>query len=261
VAVWGAKQENKGKRKGLSLAKLLTAGRTDAGLKRSDNEDAYLERPDLGLLVVADGMGGAAAGEVASGIFIDVVMEVFDNKKNTTYKDTLALVKKAFETANSRILDHVKVHPAHKGMGCTAELMAFFNEGYVLGHVGDSRTYLYREGRLVQITKDHSLVQVQIDMGVISEFEARSQSHKNIILRAVGVTDTLEIDIRGIKFHPGDIFLLCSDGLTDMVEDEVLVEVLSTPTALETKAEGLIELAKVVGGEDNITVVMGQILE
>jgi len=147
VAVWGTNQDNKGKRKGLSLAKLLTAGRTDAWLKRSHNEDAY------------------------------------------------------------------------------------------------------------------SLVQIQIDMGVISELEARRQSYKNIILRAVGVTKPLEIDIRGIKFHHGDIFLLCSDGLTDMVDDDVLYEVLSTSTALETKVEGLIELAKVVGGQDNITVVMGQIME
>lgn len=242
------------------MAKLVSTGRTDAGLKRSHNEDAYLEHAETGLLVVADGMGGAAAGEVASGIFIDTVLEVFDKKNDNTYKETLALVKKSFEIANKRILEHVKLHPSHKGMGCTAELMAFFNGGYVLGHVGDSRTYLYRDGKLVQITKDHSLVQVQIDMGVISEIEARTQSHKNIILRAVGVNESLDIDIRGIKFHPGDIFLLCSDGLTDMVENEVIQEVLSTPTCLETKVEGLIELAKVVGGEDNITVVLGQII-
>ena len=243
------------------MAKLVSTGQTDVGLRRSHNEDAYLENPEVGLLVVADGMGGAAAGEIASGIFVDTVLEVFNKKNNNTYKETLTFVKKAFDTANKRILEHVKFHPAHKGMGCTAELMAFFNEGYVLGHVGDSRTYLFRDGKLVQITKDHSLVQVQIEMGLISEMEARNQSHRNIILRAVGINEGLEIDIRGVKFHVGDIFLLCSDGLTDMLEDDVIMEVLSIPTCLEKKVEGLIELAKVVGGEDNITVVLGQIVE
>ena len=243
------------------MAKLVSIGQTDVGLKRSHNEDAYLENSEIGLLVVADGMGGAAAGEIASGIFVDTVLEVFNKKNNNTYKETLTFVKKAFDTANKRILEHVKLHPAHKGMGCTAELMAFFNEGYVLGHVGDSRTYLFRDGKLVQITKDHSLVQVQIEMGLISEMEARNQSHRNIILRAVGINEGLETDIRGIKFYVGDIFLLCSDGLTDMLEDDVIMEVLSIPTCLEKKVEGLIELAKVVGGEDNITVVLGQIVE
>ena len=243
------------------MAKLVSTGQTDVGLKRSHNEDAYLENSEIGLLVVADGMGGAAAGEIASGIFVDTVLEVFNKKNNNTYKETLTFVKKAFDTANKRILEHVKFHPAHKGMGCTAELMAFFNEGYVLGHVGDSRTYLFRDGKLVQITKDHSLVQVQIEMGLISEMEARNQSHRNIILRAVGINEGLETDIRGIKFYVGDIFLLCSDGLTDMIEDDVIMEVLSIPTCLEKKVEGLIELAKVVGGEDNITVVLGQIVE
>jgi protein phosphatase len=143
-------------------------------------------------------------------------------------------------------------------MGCTAELVAFSPDGFVIGHMGDSRTYLYRDGLLRQLTKDHSFVQEQIDQGVISPEQARSHKMRNVILRAVGVRPSLELDTICGKVLPKDLFLLCSDGLTDMVEDVEILKILEQNGHLSDKALQLIELAKEAGGKDNITVVLAQ---
>jgi protein phosphatase len=239
---------------------IALSGQTDVGLKRSNNEDAFLVRSDLNFCLVADGMGGAAAGELASRYFADTCLKIFSKAKADSVSGLLLMVQKAFQMANKCILDHVRQEPRHKGMGCTAELMAFCEEGFVLGHVGDSRTYRFRDGEFKQLTHDHSLVQNMVDQGLISPAEARNHSHRNVILRAVGIEKNLSLDLIKGKSIPGDIYLLCSDGLTDMIDDARIKAALSVGTSLPEKADACISLAKQAGGADNITVVLARVL-
>jgi protein phosphatase len=145
-------------------------------------------------------------------------------------------------------------------MGCTAEVVAFVDDLFVLGHVGDSRTYLFRDGVLRRITKDHSLVQDQVDRKLISEEEARTHAMRNVIIRAVGIEEPLAVDILRGRAFPGDLFLLCSDGLSDMSEEDAIAARLAGPASLADKAEALIALAKAGGGKDNVTVVLCEVL-
>jgi PPM family protein phosphatase len=231
-------------------------GKSDSGLKRTNNEDCFMVRSELGFCLVADGMGGAAAGEIASRIFAETTLELFSSSAGRSEKETIELVQRAFNFANERILSHVKKNPHHKGMGCTAELMAFSDKGFVIGHMGDSRTYCLRDGQLKQLTQDHSLVQNQIDQRLITQAEARNHPLRNVILRAVGIKKKLALDlIRGNTFS-GDLFLLCSDGLSDMVDDNQIRNILFSTAPLLQKVEKLIESANAAGGYDNITVVL-----
>ncbi len=241
------------------MHRIALSGQTDVGLKRTNNEDVFLIRSDLKICLVADGMGGAAAGELASRYFADTCLKVFSQTRADSISELLLLVQRSFQMANRFILDHVREEPRHKGMGCTAELMAFCDGGFVLGHVGDSRTYRFRNGELKQLTHDHSLVQSMVDQGMISPSEARRHSHRNVILRAVGIDKNLQLDLIKGKPLPGDIYLLCSDGLTDMVEDAAITAALAADTPLAAKADACILLAKQAGGSDNITVVLSQI--
>ncbi len=242
------------------MAKIALSGRTDVGLKRTNNEDTFVVKPELNFCLVADGMGGAAAGELASRFFAETAIEIFSEAEGCKTEEIPGLVQKTFIYANERILNHVKKKPEHEGMGCTAELMAFFDDGFVLGHMGDSRTYRFRDGELTQLTHDHSLVQDMVDQGLISPAQARIHSHRNVILRAVGIEKNLSLDLMKGKTKPGDLYLLCSDGLTDMVDDNLIKEVLIADISLPRKVEGFIELARLAGGADNITVVLSKIL-
>jgi serine/threonine protein phosphatase PrpC len=235
-------------------------GKSDIGLKRFSNEDAFAIESEKGLFVLADGMGGEAAGEVASQIFIDTVLEIFSKREIHSKQETLKLVQEAFRLANEKIWSHAERNPKHQGMGCTAELLAFDNQNFVLGHVGDSRTYLLRQGHLRQLTHDHSLIQDQINQGLITPLEAKTHSLRHVILRAVGVNETLAVDLIRGRSLTGDLFLLCSDGLTDMVDDALIQETLSLSANVVQKAEKLIDLAKSEGGVDNITVILCEIL-
>lgn len=239
------------------MLRITCAGKTDVGQKRSNNEDALIIRPDLGFLAVADGMGGAASGEVASSLFVDTVSE----QMSATNQGGIGaeLIQRTFLVANDRIFKRAKENSLHEGMGCTAELLVLHDQGYVLGHVGDSRTYLIRAGKLRQITKDHSLVQDQLDRGLITQAEARTHSMKNVIVRAVGVAQTLAVDIIKGKIQEGDVFLLCSDGLTDMVEDDAICRLLTLPLTLEERAAKLVQAGNAAGGHDNITVALCQV--
>ena len=242
------------------MIKFLAYGQTDTGLKRTNNEDMFVVDRELGLFLVADGMGGAAAGEVASRIFAETTLSVFKNATRHTLDETAELIYRSFGLANESILNHIEQNPEHKGMGCTAEVLSLFGNGFVLGHIGDSRTYRLRNGKFVALTKDHSFVQMQLDQGLITSDEARKHAMKHVILRAVGITDQLSLDIfRGELLH-GDLFLLCSDGMTDMVEDEKIHEILSSAQDLSRKGNRLIEAAKDAGGYDNITIVLVQII-
>jgi PPM family protein phosphatase len=234
-------------------------GKTDMGLIRNNNEDAFIINKDNNFCLVADGMGGAAAGEMASLIFAQTADEVFSNSVPGTEQEAIDCVQATFREANERILAHVVQYPEHQGMGCTAEALAFTSSGFVIGHMGDSRTYRFRQGILKQLTKDHSLVQDQIDQGLITEEQARTHSMRNVILRAVGVRPSPALDtLRGPIFQ-GDLFLLCSDGLTDMVDDREISRVLNLKGDVIQKSELLIDLAKKAGGKDNITVVLAEV--
>jgi PPM family protein phosphatase len=234
-------------------------GKTDRGLIRNNNEDTFVINKDNNFCLVADGMGGAAAGEMASLIFAQTADEIFSNGAPATEQEAIDCVQATFREANERILAHVAQYPEHQGMGCTAEALAFTTSGFVIGHMGDSRTYRFRQGILKQLTKDHSLVQDQIDQGLITEEQARTHSMRNVILRAVGVRPSPALDtLRGPIFQ-GDLFLLCSDGLTDMVDDSEISRVLNMNSDVIQKSDLLIDFAKKAGGKDNITVVLAEV--
>lgn len=234
-------------------------GATDVGNVRTNNEDVFYICEACHYCLVADGMGGAAAGEVASQIFADTAKAVFTGHDGLSEENTIARVQTTFKLANDKILKHVGRNPHDQGMGCTADLLAFSQDSFIIGHVGDSRTYRLKNSTLKQLTKDHSLVQEQLDQGLISPEEARRHAMRNVILRAVGVNDTVALDILKGKKNPGDLFLLCSDGLTDMVAESALLALLGTDASLQEKTNGLIKLAKHAGGKDNVTVALSAV--
>jgi protein phosphatase len=231
-------------------------GKTDIGLKRKNNEDVFVVSPELDFCLTADGMGGAAAGELASKIFADATQDIFTGNTDRSHKEVLYRIQKAFRDANENILEHVIQNTSHKGMGCTAELLAFSDEGFIVGHIGDSRTYRLRKGHLEQLTQDHTMVQQQFEEGLISSDQIKQHPLRNVIYRAVGIKEELALDLIIGKIFTEDLFLLCSDGLTDMIPDEQIREILCTATDISRKAEELIETAKIAGGTDNITVAL-----
>lgn len=243
------------------LKRISFHGATDVGNVRGKNEDTYhfCETGRYGL--IADGMGGAAAGEIASKIFADTAKKVFDGRQQWSETDSITLVQKTFRLANREILKHVMNFPQDQGMGCTAELLVLFKGGFVIGHVGDSRSYRLKNNHLTQLTKDHSLVQDMLDKKLITQEEARRHAKRNVILRAVGASEAITIDVIKGKGNDGDLFLLCSDGLTDMVDDDAILKILKDDHPLPGKPAALIDLAKAGGGKDNITVVTAQLLE
>ena len=235
-------------------------GATNVGNVRTNNEDVFYICEACHYCLVADGMGGAAAGEVASQIFADTAKAVFTGHDGLSEENTIARVKTTFKLANDKILKHVGRNPHDQGMGCTADLLAFSQDSFIIGHVGDSRTYRLKNSTLKQLTKDHSLVQEQLDQGLISPEDARRHAMRNVILRAVGVNLTVALDILKGKTNPGDLFLLCSDGLTDMVGDPAVFSALCADGSLSEKSAALIQLAKQAGGKDNVTVVLSAVV-
>lgn len=235
------------------------SGATDVGNIRPNNEDVFDISEAWHYCLVADGMGGAAAGEVASQIFADTAKAVFAGHDGMSEENTIARVHNTFKLANDTILKHVGRNPHDHGMGCTAELLAFTQDSFIIGHVGDSRTYRLKGNSLDQLTKDHSMVQDQLDKGLITPKEARRHALRNVILRAVGTDDTVALDILKGKKKPGHLFLLCSDGLTDMVEESSVLATLCDEGTLDEKTNALIKLAKQAGGRDNVTVVLSAI--
>lgn len=240
------------------LLQISACCESDKGLVRSYNEDTCLVNNEDCYYLVADGMGGAAAGETASGMFRDTVVELFAlTPKQRLDDDSLQeLINECFQSAHRRMLAHAKQQPADKGMGCTAELLAYRNNSIVIGHVGDSRTYRLRNSRLVQLTTDHSFVQKQAELGLITEEQARTHAMKNLILRAVGSGNRLEVDMICSDVKPGDLFLLCTDGLTSMVSKKEIREILCYELVPEVKMTMLIDQANFNGGRDNVSVVL-----
>lgn len=201
-------------------------------------------------------MGGAAAGEVASSIIGETASELFLADQGNSLETMQELVRECFLSAHARILSQARETPAYSGMGCTAELLACKQDRFVLGHVGDSRTYLLRRDNLERLTTDHTLVQAQQDQSLISHEQATNHSLRNVILRAVGIGETLEVDIIDGSIQSGDLFLLCSDGLSAMVDDEKIKELLMFDGPLPLKATLLVDQANSAGGRDNVSVVL-----
>ncbi len=208
--------------------------------------------------LVADGVGGRAAGEVASRLFCQAAEDILGN--SDAADDGRSLVERVFQLAHKNIQTIACSKQQCEGMGCTAEVMLIEGCEAVIGHVGDSRTYRYRNGRLFLLTEDHSFVFEQIKAGAISKDQARKHPMKNVILRAVGIEEHVKIDIVTTRIEVGDIFLLNTDGLSDMVEDELIEKVLSMNLKLQAKVEMLVALAKSAGGKDNIAVVLLQVV-
>jgi PPM family protein phosphatase len=222
---------------------------SDVGRQREGNEDSMLEAPPL--FAVADGMGGAQAGEVASGIAVDTLAEMSPDPDNGEE----ALVE-AITEANRRIHDRAKEDRELAGMGTTVTAALVHDGKVTLGHVGDSRAYRWRQGELAQLTDDHSLVAELERHGKITAAEARVHPQRSMILRALGIGADVEVDTYCFEGGEDDVFLLCSDGLSGLVHDQVIEEVLESAESLELAARELIELANLSGGPDNITTVL-----
>jgi protein phosphatase len=227
------------------------AALSDVGREREGNEDSFLERPPL--FVVADGMGGAEAGEVAS----QTVVAVFEDAVEAG--DMPDSLEATVQTANGRIHAMAEEDASKVGMGCTTTASYAAGGRLTTAHVGDSRLYRLRDGSFEQLTDDHSLVGGLVRLGQLTPEEAEHHPQRSVILRAVGVEPTVEVDILHHELEPDDVYLACSDGLTGMVRDEVIVETLGMFPSLAEAAEMLIELANSAGGRDNITVVLFRI--
>jgi serine/threonine protein phosphatase PrpC len=254
------------------MAVIEAFGLTDVGKKRKHNEDAYALDAEEGLFVVADGMGGHAAGEVAAKITVDTIGEFIAatrQKEEATWpfkynhelhfnSNRLAV---AIEKANERVMSAVAAQPWLKGMGTTV-VAGLLNEKIIsLAHVGDSRAYLYRSGELTLLTDDHSWVHEQVEAGILTEEEAKTHPLKNVVTRALGGGPSVLPDLREMEFVRGDAFLFCSDGLTTMLSDEEIRDSVASDEKGNPEAlcSALIALANEKGGVDNITVVFVRI--
>lgn len=246
------------------MVRLLAAARTDVGMIRSGNEDNYAVdvQRDRGLFVVADGMGGHAAGEVASEMAVQTVERelkgILKDLDEPTAANTLT---DALRKANRTIHDRTITEVDKQGMGTTASVLLVSPTKYLIGQVGDSRVYLLRDGVLTQITKDHSYVQEQVDAGFLTPEQARYHPYSNVITRCVGASPDVEPDIYHGEVKIGDIFLVASDGLTGMVDDRRLAMLLMARNAPENKVTNLIKEANGRGGLDNITAIVVHVMD
>jgi PPM family protein phosphatase len=230
-----------------------TAALSHPGRKRRHNEDTYVVQPPL--FAVADGMGGARAGEVASGLAAAAVQE-----SDTDGQSGEARVAAVIEEANRRVFRRATEDREASGMGTTMTVALVEDDQVAIGHVGDSRAYLIRDGRLEQLTNDHSLVAELVRSGKLTPEEAESHPQRSVITRALGTEADIDVDTFSIDAAPGDVFLLCSDGLTTMVDDEtILTAVEEHRDNLKAAAKALVNAANRGGGEDNITVVFFEV--
>lgn len=235
---------------------------TDVGRIRSGNEDNFFAEADerRGVFVVADGMGGHAAGEVASEMAVTIVSRHLLGLASVRDAGAPDLVAKSLQEANRAIFERMLAESDKQGMGTTASVMVLSDHGYLIGQIGDSRVYLYRDGALTQITKDHSYVQEQVDAGLLTPEQARYHPYSNVITRCVGASDEVEADIYSGEVRVGDVFLLCSDGLTGMVDDRRLAQLLMARSGPGRIVDSLIAEANGRGGLDNITAIVVQVL-
>jgi serine/threonine protein phosphatase PrpC len=243
------------------------AGKSDIGCLRSNNEDNFGYDTGCGIFVVCDGMGGMAAGEVAAKIGVDIVIDYFRAGKSSgsyppygarqeALSDNANAVGSAIQLANAAIFEAASRHSGQSGMGATIVAVHVKDDTYSIGHVGDSRIYLIRNKTIKQLTDDHSLVMEQVRRGLITAEQARKSEVQNIIIRALGSEVSVQVDLDDFVAAPGDMLLLCSDGLTRHAEDEDLLEVIDNAKDIDAACNGLIDFARQKGGEDNITALL-----
>ncbi|MEM7246864.1 MAG: Stp1/IreP family PP2C-type Ser/Thr phosphatase [Acidobacteriota bacterium] len=247
---------------------LLFAGRTDVGRKREHNEDSLLLNEKHGLFTIADGMGGHASGEVASKLAVDVLnefIEISGDDSDITwpfeFDEGVSMeanrIFTAIKLANMKIIEVTQERKELEGMGTTLVTLLVQGEHAYIGHVGDSRAYLVRNNELSQLTSDHSWVNEQMKLGVLTKAEARNHPYRNVVTRALGGREVIKADLACEKLQPNDIILLCSDGLNSMIDDDRILEIILGQTDdLEACCQALVEAANNAGGDDNISVVL-----
>jgi serine/threonine protein phosphatase PrpC len=249
------------------MSSLEMIGLTDTGMVREHNEDSFLIAPENGIAVLADGMGGHLAGEVASAMAVEQViqhlLEAFTGKRRETRRTTddgsfesRALVE-AIKSANSAIHAASMAKPEQAGMGTTVVAVAFNEHKLTVAHVGDSRLYVFRHGTLAQVTEDHSMVQELLRRGLITPEEARTSINRNLVTRALGVDPAVEVDVNEQTFEDGDVYLLCSDGLNDVLTDEeIAAKLRESGDDLSAAAKQMIGEVNARGGPDNVSIVL-----
>lgn len=240
---------------------------THAGMVRAHNEDSIGADPSAGLAVLADGMGGYNAGEVASGIAVALItkemreslaeMPPFERDRTSGELLGVRMLRSVVSHANASIFQAANSQPQYAGMGTTLVVALLCDNQISVAHVGDSRLYRLRDGELTQLTRDHSLLQEQIDSGMITKEMARRSQNKNLVTRAVGIEPEVEADINTFEAKEGDMYLLCSDGLNDMVDDEdIFLTLSSLQTNMPLAAGQLVQMANDNGGRDNVSVIL-----
>lgn len=239
--------------------------RTDPGLTRENNEDSVTFEEVTRLGVLADGMGGYNAGEIASGMATTFIKSELGRwlaqaGRHANAREVRRAMEICVDNANRSIFNAANSNPQYSGMGTTLVMGVFQDSRLMLGHIGDSRCYRLRGGQLAQITKDHSLLQEQMDAGLITAEQAAVSANKNLVTRALGVEDAVLLEVNEHRVESGDIYLMCSDGLSDMVDDEGIAQLLAADVSLDQKAVQLVEAANANGGRDNISVLLAHSL-
>lgn len=246
---------------------LKAFGTTNIGRKRTNNEDAFAILESHQLFIVADGMGGHSAGEVAAQLAVQHILAFFEQHgkdEDSTwpfpYDDALSFpankLRTAIALANEQIQAYAAEHPESRGMGTTVVAALATEDGLIISHVGDSRAYLFDGSRLTGITADHSWVSEQVRMGLLKEAEAANHPLRNVITKALGTREQADADVQDLALRVGDRVLLCSDGLNSMAQDAEIEAVLAKKAALDKTCRALVDLANEKGGEDNITVIL-----
>jgi protein phosphatase len=238
---------------------ITCAGRTDVGIIRSGNEDSFLMVPERGIFVVADGMGGHAAGEVASDMAVRAIARELGSLRGLGDDEVAERMRTAIVAANASIFQRTLTEHDKRGMGTTVTALVLFNGRFLIGQVGDSRAYLLRDGKLAQVTKDHSYVQEQVDAGYLTPEQARTHPYSNVITRCVGANADVAPDIYVGAAKQRDLFLLASDGLTGMLEDYELEQIMQSERMPQANVDALIDEANRHGGLDNITAILVRI--
>ncbi len=248
---------------------LELASNSDVGRRRAHNEDSSAIDPGNGLLIIADGMGGYRAGEVASAVAISTIVKHIRRRlpqiepqqidSTTGFAMESIVARDAIREANFEVFRSAQDHAHFEGMGTTALLVLFYDNHFTVAHAGDSRLYRMRNERLEKITNDHSLIQELVDRGLYTQEEAEAKTPSNLVTRALGINETVNVDIFEDTVLPDDLFLLCTDGLTDMVDDtEIYLTLKKYNDNLNRTAQELVNIANSRGGKDNISVVLGR---
>jgi protein phosphatase len=247
------------------MKNLEIAAITDTGKTRDNNEDSIATKPELGLVVLADGMGGHRAGEVASGLAVEIISRHVEDKlsngrgeaSSEEYSFEAELIKQAVELANATVYETAQARVECAGMGSTVVAAMFFDNKISIAHVGDSRLYRLRDNKLKQITEDHSVVQELLSRGLISEEEAQTAFNKNLVTRALGIEAEVQVDIAEDETAAGDTYLICSDGLSDVLTDEEIEKhLLKGGTSLDVVVMNMINDTNSRGGPDNISIIL-----